>query len=192
MIWPMRRFCQKRRLGTWGRIFPENRVYSCLTLVWRNTVRNVMRLSITIFPGSHFAASRLIPCFDRMNPFLRALSFIKRVGAVPGALQMVDSTVIRRHHQAGGEKGVHRARLLAVLEVASRPRFRPKNSVQSWRELGEQSPRPKDGQRQKALSLFISSFLYRPSCRRKSTASWRAAVHRPVRSGVRRSGGACP
>lgn len=42
--------------------------------------------------------------------------------AVPDALQMIDSTVIRAHHQAAGAKGGLRDRVSAVLEVASRPR----------------------------------------------------------------------
>lgn len=47
---------------------------------------------------------------------------LNRSGAVPDALQMIDSTVIRAHHQAAGAKGELRNRVLAVLEVASRPR----------------------------------------------------------------------
>ena len=43
-------------------------------------------------------------------------------GAVPDALQMIDSTVVRAHHQAAGAKGGLRDRVLAVQEVASRPR----------------------------------------------------------------------
>ena len=43
-------------------------------------------------------------------------------GAAPDALQMIDSTVIRAHHQAAGAKGGLRDRVLAVQEVASRPR----------------------------------------------------------------------
>jgi hypothetical protein len=42
--------------------------------------------------------------------------------AVPGALQMIDSTVIRAHHQAAGAKGGLHDRVLAAQEVASRPR----------------------------------------------------------------------
>jgi transposase len=42
--------------------------------------------------------------------------------AVPDALQMIDSTVIRAHHQAAGAKGGLRDRVLAALEVASRSR----------------------------------------------------------------------
>lgn len=42
--------------------------------------------------------------------------------AVPDALQMIDSTVIRAHHQAAGAKGGLRDRVLAAQEVASRPR----------------------------------------------------------------------
>ena len=43
-------------------------------------------------------------------------------GTVPDALQMIDSTVIRAHHQAAGAKGGLRDRVSAVLEAASRPR----------------------------------------------------------------------
>ena len=43
-------------------------------------------------------------------------------GAVPHALQMIDSTVVRAHHQAAGTKGGLRDRVLAVRVVASRPR----------------------------------------------------------------------
>ncbi len=43
-------------------------------------------------------------------------------GAVPDALQMIDSTVVRAHHQAAGAKGGLRDRVSAVLVVASRPR----------------------------------------------------------------------
>ena len=43
-------------------------------------------------------------------------------GLVPDALQMIDSTVIRAHHQAAGAKGGHRDRVSAVQGVASRPR----------------------------------------------------------------------
>ena len=50
------------------------------------------------------------------------LEALNQSGAVPDSLQMVDSTVIRAHHQAAGAKGGLRARVLDVLEVASRPR----------------------------------------------------------------------
>ena len=58
------------------------------------------------------------------------LEALNQSGAVPNALQMIDSTVIRAHHQAAGAKGglrdrvlaVQRDRVLAVQEVASRPR----------------------------------------------------------------------
>ena len=43
-------------------------------------------------------------------------------GAVPHALQMIDSTVVRAHHQAAGAKGGLRDRVSAAQEVASRPR----------------------------------------------------------------------
>ena len=41
---------------------------------------------------------------------------------IPDALQMIDSTVVRAHHQAAGAKGGLRDRVLAAQEVASRPR----------------------------------------------------------------------
>ena len=43
-------------------------------------------------------------------------------GLVPDALQMIDSTVVRAHHQAAGAKGGLRGRVSAVREVALRPR----------------------------------------------------------------------
>jgi len=52
----------------------------------------------------------------------RIMDALNESGAVPDALQMVDSTVIRAHHQAAGAKGGLRDRVLAAQEVASRPR----------------------------------------------------------------------
>lgn len=43
-------------------------------------------------------------------------------GLVPDALQMIDSTVVRAHHQAAGAKGGLRDRVLAAQEVALGPR----------------------------------------------------------------------
>jgi len=43
-------------------------------------------------------------------------------GAVPDALQMIDSTVIRVHHQAAGAKGGCRDRVSGAQKVALRPR----------------------------------------------------------------------
>ena len=50
------------------------------------------------------------------------LEALNESGLVPDALQMIDSTVLRAHHQAAGAKGGLRDRVLAVREVASRPR----------------------------------------------------------------------
>ena len=47
---------------------------------------------------------------------------LNQSGAVPSALQMIDSTVVRAHHQAAGAKGGLHDRVSAVLEVALRPR----------------------------------------------------------------------
>ncbi len=43
-------------------------------------------------------------------------------GIVPDALQMIDSTVVRAHHQAAGAKGGLRDRVSGAQEVGSRPR----------------------------------------------------------------------
>lgn len=43
--------------------------------------------------------------------------------AAPPQVQMIDSTIIRAHHQAAGAKGGLRRKVLAVQKVASRPRF---------------------------------------------------------------------
>lgn len=47
---------------------------------------------------------------------------LNRSGCVPDALQMIDSTVVRAHHQAAGSKRGLRDRVSAVLVVVSRPR----------------------------------------------------------------------
>lgn len=41
---------------------------------------------------------------------------------VPDSVQMIDSTIVRAHHQAAGAKGGLRARVLAAQRVGSRPR----------------------------------------------------------------------
>lgn len=46
-------------------------------------------------------------------------------GAAPKTVQMIDSTVIRAHHQAAGAKGGLKARLLAVRAAVLRARFTP-------------------------------------------------------------------
>jgi transposase len=50
------------------------------------------------------------------------MDVLNQSGTVPDALQMIDSTVIRAHHQAAGAKGGLRDRVSAAREVASRPR----------------------------------------------------------------------
>jgi transposase len=51
-------------------------------------------------------------------------------GLVPDALQMIDSTVVRAHHQTAGAKGGLRDRVSAVREVASRPRSTSASTAQ--------------------------------------------------------------
>ncbi len=41
---------------------------------------------------------------------------------VPDSVQMIDSTIVRAHHQAAGAKGGLRDKVLAAQRVASRPR----------------------------------------------------------------------
>lgn len=50
------------------------------------------------------------------------LAALNESGTVPDSVQMIDSTVIRAHHQAAGAKGGLRNRVLGARKVASRPR----------------------------------------------------------------------
>ncbi|GAB1377338.1 hypothetical protein MASR1M49_43850 [Pararhodobacter aggregans] len=50
------------------------------------------------------------------------LEVLNESRVAPDGLQMIDSTVVRAHHQAAGAKGGLRDRVLAVRAVASRPR----------------------------------------------------------------------
>ena len=50
------------------------------------------------------------------------LEALNASGLVLDALQMIDSTVVRAHHQAAGAKGGLRDKVLAVQGVVSRPR----------------------------------------------------------------------
>jgi len=43
--------------------------------------------------------------------------------AMPDQVQMIDSTIIRAHHQVAGAKGGLKDRVLAVQKVASRRKF---------------------------------------------------------------------
>lgn len=58
------------------------------------------------------------------------LEALNESGLVPDALQMIDSTVVRAHHQAAGAKGGLRDRVLAVQGVASRPRSTSASTAQ--------------------------------------------------------------
>ena len=51
------------------------------------------------------------------------LETLNASGAKPAQVQMIDSTIIRAHHQAAGAKGGLKKKVLAVQKVASRPRF---------------------------------------------------------------------
>lgn len=59
------------------------------------------------------------------------LEALNQSGLVPDGLRMIDSTVVRAHHQAAGAKGGLRDRLLAVQGVASRPRSTSASTVQA-------------------------------------------------------------
>lgn len=51
------------------------------------------------------------------------LEALAESGAVPDSLQMVDSTIVRAHHQAADAKGGLKSRVLVAQKVASRPRY---------------------------------------------------------------------
>ena len=46
------------------------------------------------------------------------LESLNESGAMPGQVQMIDSTVIRAHHLAAGAKGGHKKKVLAAQKVA--------------------------------------------------------------------------
>ena len=52
-----------------------------------------------------------------------ALDTLNDSGVLADQVQMIDSTVIRAHHQAAGAKGGLKKRVLAVQKVVSRPRY---------------------------------------------------------------------
>lgn len=52
----------------------------------------------------------------------QTMEALNESGLVLDALQMIDSTVVRAHHQAAGAKGGLRDRVSAVREAALRPR----------------------------------------------------------------------
>jgi len=51
------------------------------------------------------------------------LEALNKSEAMPDHVQMIDSTIIRAHHQAAGAKGGLRKKVLAVQKVVSRPRY---------------------------------------------------------------------
>ena len=51
------------------------------------------------------------------------LEVLNQSKAVPDTVQMIDSTVIRAHHQAAGAKGGLKNRVLAVQKVALRQKY---------------------------------------------------------------------
>ncbi len=51
------------------------------------------------------------------------LEALNESGVAPNQVQMIDSTVIRAHHQAAGAKGGLRKKVLAVQKVVARRKF---------------------------------------------------------------------
>lgn len=56
-------------------------------------------------------------------------------GGGGGALQMIDSTIVRAHHCAAGARGGLRTRLLAVLAAVSRPKSTFEPTLRVFRSL---------------------------------------------------------
>lgn len=61
-------------------------------------------------------------------------------GAAPKTVQMIDSTVIRAHHQAAGAKGGLKAKLLAVRAVALRAKSTPAPTKKVSRSASSSPP----------------------------------------------------
>lgn len=59
------------------------------------------------------------------------LEALNASGLAPEALQMIDSILVRAHHQAAGAKGGLRDKVLAAQEVASRPRCTSASTVRA-------------------------------------------------------------
>ena len=72
--------------------------------------------------GKWSSVYRQFRCWTLAGLWEDIMDALNQSGAAPDALQMVDSTVVRAHHQAAGAKGGLRDRVLAAQEVASRPR----------------------------------------------------------------------
>ena len=62
-------------------------------------------------------------------------------GAAPKTVQMIDSTVIRAHHQAAGAKGGLKARLLAVRAAALRSHQRRRPPARFRHHVGRSARR---------------------------------------------------
>ena len=61
-------------------------------------------------------------------------------GAAPKTIQMIDSTVIRAHHQAAGAKGGLKIRLLAVRAAALRAKFTLAPTAKAYRSPSSSRP----------------------------------------------------
>ena len=72
--------------------------------------------------GKWSSVYRQFRCWTLAGLWEQILEVLNESRLVPDALQMVDSTVVRAHHQAAGAKGGLRDRVSAVLEVVSRLR----------------------------------------------------------------------
>ena len=72
--------------------------------------------------GKWFSVYRQFRRWTLAGLWEQIMDALNESGAVPDALQMIDSTVVRAHHQAAGAKGGLRDRVSAVQGVVSRPR----------------------------------------------------------------------
>jgi transposase len=63
------------------------------------------------------------------------LEMLASSGAAPKTVQMIDSTVIRAHHQAAGAKGGLRGKLLAARAAASRVKSMPARTAKGSRSV---------------------------------------------------------
>lgn len=72
--------------------------------------------------GKWSSVYRQFRCWTLAGLWEEIMDALNQSGAVPDALQMIDSTVIRAHHQAADAKGGLRDRVSGAQEVASRPR----------------------------------------------------------------------
>ncbi len=73
--------------------------------------------------GKWSSVYRQFPRWTLLGVWDVLLDTLNDARAVPDTVQMIDSTIIRAHHQTAGAKGELRKKVLAVQKVVLRPKY---------------------------------------------------------------------